>query len=46
MKGRQEVKQTLLAFDEKVKQFESINRDLEDTIVAGTIDEMVTEDTI
>ncbi|KAF7936674.1 uncharacterized protein EAE97_008040 [Botrytis byssoidea] len=33
MKGRQKVKQTLLKFDKKVKQFEASNRDSEDTII-------------
>ncbi|TEY29583.1 hypothetical protein BOTCAL_0936g00030 [Botryotinia calthae] len=46
IKGRQEIKQTLLKFDDKLKQFESNNLDLEDKLVAGTVDGMVTEDTI
>ncbi|KAF7957101.1 hypothetical protein EAE96_004421 [Botrytis aclada] len=43
MKGRQEVKRTLLMFDKKVKHFEANNRELEDTIIAGAVDEIAME---
>ncbi|TGO84278.1 hypothetical protein BPOR_0525g00100 [Botrytis porri] len=44
MKGRQEVKKTLLKFDKKVKHFEANNRDLEDTNIAGAVNETMVQD--
>ncbi|TGO13854.1 hypothetical protein BTUL_0062g00280 [Botrytis tulipae] len=46
MKGRQKVKQTLLKFDKKVKDFEASNRDSEDTTIGSAVDQTAMEDII
>ncbi|TGO35314.1 hypothetical protein BHYA_0162g00020 [Botrytis hyacinthi] len=46
IKGRLKVKQTLLKFDKKVKNFEGSNCDSEDRIIGGTVDQTAMEDII